>query len=142
MLARRVVVALPARTPDSTWSAVVALAGAALERRGLPCAAEARAALGYLRPVASYLLTMHHLEGGHVELDCGGLRLVVACAYGGVGDEENLSLPPLEGLGPPGPGDTPRVTFRTSRPLLEPILVRLAAAVGRGGALEVRLACT
>lgn len=111
MTIERRVACVPNRAPDSSWSAFVELCHATLQARGFERSSEMRAALERLRPLARYALTMHALEGGSVQFDCGDLNLIVTPIYGQTGLEEELSLPPVAALGELAPDATCDLTF-------------------------------
>ncbi len=83
---------------------------------------------------------MHLLEAGRLEFACAqDLRLVFTFAYGGIEPDDDLTVPPVEVLGPLGAGTVPVLTFYSTRPLDDPHLGRLLDGVNREGQLTARV---
>lgn len=140
LVAQRRAAVLPVRTPEAAWEAVTGVIGDTLAAARFGQAEDVRAACGRLRPLARYLLTMHSLETGRLEFGCAqDLRLVFTFAYGGTEPDEDLTVPPVEVLGPLGAGTVPALTFYSSCPLDDPHLGALLDTVNRGGVLEARV---
>jgi hypothetical protein len=140
LLAERRAAVLPTRTPDAAWAAVADLIGDTLAALCLEREQGVRAACRRLRPLACYLLTMHRLEDGRLELACGpDFRLTCTFAYGAADSGEELSAPPVEVLGPLDAGTVPALTFYSTGPFNDPFLNSLLDAVNGEGALHVRV---
>lgn len=100
LVADRCINAVPRRSPDAVWDLTAEYIATILQARGFPRSAESRKALEALRPVVRYLLTMHSLEMGRLELDTQDLQVTVSFRYGMTDVVEDLSLPPFDILGP------------------------------------------
>jgi len=134
----RHVAAVPKRSADGAWTATADLVMSMLEARGYVGAANVAEDLERLRPLGRNLLTVHALEHGRTEFATGDLLLEVNYDYS-VSGEEDVSLPPVEALGPLPDGLVPTLTFYVDRFPKDPFLGALVDEVTDTGRLAVRV---
>ncbi|TAK28815.1 MAG: hypothetical protein EPO21_21915 [Chloroflexota bacterium] len=139
MLAERRVATVPWRSANATWNIAITVIEQTLQARRFPRVTDIHAALEKLRPLGTYMVRTHGLEGGRLEFEAEGLRLSLAFEYGTNEPDEDLSLPLVEALDPLSEKSLLTITFRTNRLLTDPPLRSLMDEVNKDGQVQVRV---